>query len=156
MSPVTSGGRAFPTPTSLPFVEWAGSRRHRLRLMRSSGFPLEDDVSAFLVAYQVARRGALRPSVLAATLEVTPSYIAKSAKRLEAVGLSVRMPDPDDDRAVLVALTPKGRAWAVRVMGIEMDGLLEGWTEAELAVLALLLEKLNTSLRPQMAEDGFE
>jgi DNA-binding MarR family transcriptional regulator len=54
----------------------------------------------------MARAGAL--------LQVHPASVTNAATRLEAAGLAVRRPHPQDGRAVLVEITDAGREVAAR------------------------------------------
>jgi len=56
------------------------------------------------------------PSRLQSTVLVSPGGITKAVDRLVAAGLVMRRADPDDGRAVLVALTAKGRRTATAVL----------------------------------------
>lgn len=50
----------------------------------------------------------MRPADLAASVMLTSSGITKRLDRLEASGLVVRHPDPQDRRGLLIELTPAG------------------------------------------------
>ncbi len=53
-----------------------------------------------------------RPGVLADRARVTPQAMSEFVAYLESRGYLVRVPDPADNRARLVTLTPSGRAAA--------------------------------------------
>lgn len=140
----------------LPIVEWTSSRGYRLRVMQESSFPLDGDIPAFLVANQVARTGAQRPSNLATVLEYSASNVSKCVARLEDAGLARRVPDPQDDRAVLVALTSGGRIWAARMIAWDtarFESMMSGWSEAERLLFNVVMEKYAESARLLMEED---
>ena len=66
-----------------------------------------------LAALRRAGDGAtLGPTALARVAMVSPSGMTSRLDRLEAAGLIVRRPDPDDRRGSLVALTAGGRTVA--------------------------------------------
>jgi DNA-binding MarR family transcriptional regulator len=94
---------------------WAASGRLRRDLMAASRFPLPDDVPAFLVLNRLVYGGATRPTVLADALQTGPSNVSKIVRRLEAAGLTARIADPTDERAVLVTMTAAGREAAERI-----------------------------------------
>lgn len=54
----------------------------------------------------LARREGLSQVKLAEILEIQPMTLVRQIDRLEAIGLVVRRPDPDDRRAVRLGLTP--------------------------------------------------
>lgn len=56
------------------------------------------------------RHGPLTPSALADQLGVGPSTLTYRLKALEAAGILVRRPNPDDGRSSLVELSPDGRS----------------------------------------------
>jgi len=141
----------------LPLAEWVSSTRFRRWVLTQSAFPLTDDVPAFLVANQLARRGPLRPSVIADVLEYGASNVSKCVARLEASGLVKRVVDPADDRAVLITLTDAGQEWAARLQAHNeqvLADILQDWTPAEVAILAVLDEKLEASMRSLMERQG--
>lgn len=124
-------------------VHWADSNVVRLRVMREVRFPV-DDLPMFLVLNQLVYRGALRPSDLAVTLGMAPTNISKIARRLEEAGLTARVPAPDDDRSVLVALTPAGREIGERIAAAAARAnaaALAGWAPEEVEALQRVLAK---------------
>ncbi|WP_368499998.1 MarR family winged helix-turn-helix transcriptional regulator [Herbiconiux sp. A18JL235] len=116
--------------------------------MRANGFPLEDDLPAFLLLNQLIYRGAARPTDLADAVEVSTSHISKVVARLEDAGLVRRAPDPTDNRAVVVGLTAEGNAFGERlVAGIEQyfDALFADWSERDRSDIGRLIVKLARS-----------
>lgn len=114
-------------------VHWADSRDVRVRVMEKIGFPV-DDIPMFVVVNQLAYRGALRPTDLAATLGTGKANISKIVRRLEEIGLVARVPAPRDERSVLVALTGDGRALGERIMEVaqaQVDEVTLGWDPQE-------------------------
>ncbi|AKK27569.1 MarR family winged helix-turn-helix transcriptional regulator [Mycobacterium sp. EPa45] len=91
--------------------------------------------------------GALHASDLADRLRVSRQAVAQAIRALEAHGYVVRSPDDADARALLIALTPRGRA-ALRVMRSNALAVERHWERvlgrqrlAELrATVQLLLE----------------
>lgn len=74
-------------------------------------------------------------SGLGRQLDLDPGTLSRLVKRLEAAGLVTRDRDPDDERSLAVALTPRGRALrgqalavpgtVVQRLGIDVDELME-------------------------------
>jgi DNA-binding MarR family transcriptional regulator len=93
---------------------------------------------------------ALRPSDLTGTLMLTSSGTTKRLDKLEEAGLIARGPDPNDRRAILITLTPKGKDLIDGVTAAHLANeasLLEGLSGAEQRDLAALLRKLLVSLK---------
>ncbi|WP_426626035.1 MarR family winged helix-turn-helix transcriptional regulator [Leifsonia sp. McL0607] len=114
-------------------VHWAESREVRVRVMEKIGFPV-DDIPMFVVVNQLAYRGALRPTDLAATLGTGKANISKIVRRLEEIGLVARVPAPRDERSVLVTLTDEGRVLGERIMEVaqaQVDEVTLGWDPQE-------------------------
>ena len=76
-------------------------------------------VGEFDVLAALRRGGAgtvLTPTSLARVAMISPAGMTNRLNRLEAAGLIVRRPDPDDRRGSLVELTPTGTAIADRAV----------------------------------------
>ncbi|WP_034272133.1 MarR family winged helix-turn-helix transcriptional regulator [Actinospica robiniae] len=98
------------------------------------------------VLHTLAERGALRLGELTATEQVSQPAITQMVTKLEAEGLVERHPDPRDGRAVLVRLTPAGRAivTARREDRVgRLTPLLDRLDPAERAALAAALPVLE-------------
>lgn len=87
----------------------------------------------------------LSPTELYSSLLVSSGAMTNRIDRLQAAGLVRRVPDPDDGRAISVALTPKGR----RLVDFAIEGhnenerrLLDPLSPGELELLAALLRRL--------------
>jgi len=63
-----------------------------------------------LVLLTFSSRGSLPLGKMGERLQVHPTSVTSIVRRLEAAGLVDRLPHPDDGRAVLASITPKGRA----------------------------------------------
>jgi DNA-binding MarR family transcriptional regulator len=63
-----------------------------------------------LVLLSFSRRGSLPLGRIGERLQVHATSVTPLVKRLEAAQLLERSPHPEDGRAVLAAITPKGRA----------------------------------------------
>ena len=83
-----------------------------------------------------------RMADIAARLEVVPRSVTTMVDGVEAAGLIVRSPDPDDRRSVLVHLTGRGRALLERLERARRataEDVFGGLTAEERADLARLL-----------------
>ncbi|GGM62152.1 MarR family transcriptional regulator [Dactylosporangium sucinum] len=67
-----------------------------------------------LMLLSFTREGCLPMAKAGARLQVHPTSVTNAASRLEAAGLVVRRPDPNDGRGVLVTITGAGRSVAAR------------------------------------------
>lgn len=65
-----------------------------------------------LMLLSFTREGSLPMAKAGARLQVHPASVTNAASRLEASGLVIRRPHPEDGRAVLVEITDAGRAAA--------------------------------------------
>ncbi|MBA3529197.1 MAG: MarR family transcriptional regulator [Propionibacteriaceae bacterium] len=63
-----------------------------------------------LVLLSFSRRGALPLGKIGQRLQVHATSVTPLVKRLENAGLINRIPHPEDGRAVLASITPRGRA----------------------------------------------
>jgi DNA-binding MarR family transcriptional regulator len=90
----------------------------------------------------------LKPGELVGALVLSSGAVTNRIDRVEAAGLVERLPDPDDRRGTLVALTAKGRAVvdeAVRAHLANEERLLGGLSRTDRAQLTRLLRKLLVS-----------
>jgi DNA-binding MarR family transcriptional regulator len=88
----------------------------------------------------------VRSSELAQHLRIAPRSATEVVDALEAKGLVARTPDPGDRRAVLVALTDRGRTLADevrRARGAESEKLFDRLTSTDRAHLARILRTLQ-------------
>jgi DNA-binding MarR family transcriptional regulator len=88
---------------------------------------------------------ALRPTDLLRESLLSSGAVTNRIDRVEALGLVRRVADPGDRRAVVVQLTPRGRALADRAIKAhfaEMERLLAGLTTREIQRAAILLSRL--------------
>ncbi|WOF23754.1 MarR family transcriptional regulator [Microbacterium betulae] len=134
-------------------IHWADSREVRLQVMRKVDFPV-DDVAMFVVVNQLAYRGALRPTDLASTLGTGKANVSKIVQRSEDVGLVVRVPSRSDERSVLVALTPAGRAIGERIMDAAEEqyrATVAGWDDQEIETLRRYFSRFAREAMAEMA-----
>lgn len=91
----------------------------------------------------------LRPSDIAAALELDLSTVSRRLHQLEKVGRVARRADDGDGRVSHIRLTAKGRASlaAVRADRARMlDDVLVEWPDADRSRLNALLERLHNDL----------
>lgn len=108
------------------------------------------------------RAGPLRLTALAEREAVTQPAMTGLISRLEASGLVVRGPDPTDGRAVLVALTRRGRALiaarrarradALAALLDELDPTERGTVDAAIPVLQRVIEHATPNHRCYLEE----
>jgi DNA-binding MarR family transcriptional regulator len=90
----------------------------------------------------------LRPSDLAGALVLSSGAVTNRIDRVEAAGLVERLPDPDDRRGTLVALTDQGRQVVDEAVVAHLaneERLLSALSSGERAQLTGLLRKLLVS-----------
>ncbi|MFI8632329.1 MarR family winged helix-turn-helix transcriptional regulator [Microbacterium sp. NPDC077663] len=124
-------------------IRVANSEAARRALIEAARFP-SSEISSFLVFNQVALHGALRPTDLAERLETGRPNVTKIVKRLETLGLAVRVADPSDERGVLVALSDYGRVIASRLVDIERHWIgvaLAGWDPTDITRFTAMLSR---------------
>jgi DNA-binding MarR family transcriptional regulator len=100
----------------------------------------------------LAHHGTLRLSQLSQHLHIAARSVTEVADELEAKDLARRLPDPDDRRATLIALTEHGATVikAIRqTRATDAERVFEPLTERERAELTRVLRKLR-------AEDAAE
>lgn len=94
---------------------------------------------------RVLREGRLSPSRLADAVVRTTGGMTKLLDRLERRGLVERVPDPEDRRGVLVAITPDGRELADKASAaysVGRDRILRRLTAGERKAIETGLERL--------------
>ncbi len=149
MAPVVGGGGLDARAALQAIITWASSGSRREDLLRRSGFPLPDDMLAFLVMNQLAYRGAARPTELADAAHTGRSNLSKVVRRLEDADLVGRMVNPLDGRETMIALTTTGRRVAERIVAAsetDFAKAIEGWSDAEREQFEELLVRLVREL----------
>jgi DNA-binding MarR family transcriptional regulator len=100
-----------------------------------------------LVLLTFSSRGSLPLGKMGERLQVHPTSVTSIMRRLEAAGLVNRLPHPEDGRAVLAEITPKGRDLVERATADLVDndfgiGVLD---EPELRRLSELLRPIRAA-----------
>jgi len=102
-----------------------------------------------LLLMRLCRSEGLRQSTLAEGLGIEPPTVHRMLARLEAAGFVERRPDPDDARASLTYLTPRGRETCARIREIWREAdvrLREALSSDDAADLERLLHTLARRL----------
>lgn len=130
-------------------VTWASSMTRREDLLHRSGFPLPDDMLAFLVMNQLAYRGVARPTELADAVHTGRSNLSKVVRRLESAGLVGRMTNPHDGRETMIGMTTEGRDVARRIVAtsdLDLASAISDWSDDDRVLFEGLLVRLVRSL----------
>ena len=130
--------------TALTEIAYLASRaRQHERLMAVAGVPLDRSAAALL--RQLAMAEPIRAGELAGRLAVEASHVTRQVQQLERTGYVTRVPDPDDGRAQLIKLTPKGRKTVNRIRevgALGMQQVLGEWPHEDLSTLAVLFRRM--------------
>jgi DNA-binding MarR family transcriptional regulator len=128
-------------------VSSASSPRQRQRLQQVTRTPL---AGAGMTALRVVERhGPIAVSDVARRLEVDQSTASRHVRALEDMGLVTRTADADDRRVGWLEITAKGRQLRERLREVSLndfDVALAGWSPADRAKLAKLLDRLRIAL----------
>ena len=85
-------------------------------VLRQEGLTFMESLTLAAIFFE--KKGAIKPSDLAATFQTTRGNVSHCISSLEAKGLVRRRIDPEDARAFQLVLQSAGRKRAVRVVGI--------------------------------------
>lgn len=109
----------------------------------------EHDKAASLLLAHLIALGPVRASDLAERACLDPSTVSRHLKGLEDSGYLQRSPDPDDRRAVLIEVSPDGKA-LVDTMQHDRATLLanavSGWSDDDVTTLSRLVRRLAHDL----------
>ncbi|AKR58500.1 MarR family transcriptional regulator [Youhaiella tibetensis] len=104
---------------------------------------------------QLAHSDSLSQVTLAGLVEADPMTLSGIIDRMEAKNLVERVPDPDDNRAKLIRLTPEGRALVEQMKELAgpirdraMAGISDQDIEATIRTLSRIRENLNSQPVP--------
>lgn len=120
----------------------------------------EEDLTFFeslVLAAVFFEKKSVKPSALAETFQTTRGNVSHCLSSLEAKGLVRRRVDPDDARALQIALLPAGRKRAVRVVAIldrmqrRMEQILGASGLRSIPILLFSVESLSTPLANKLS-----
>jgi DNA-binding MarR family transcriptional regulator len=126
-----------------------GKRIYLPSLRRLSSISHGLDRASIPLLGVLEEQGEVRPSDLAAALELDPSTVSRQLGQLERLGLVQRSADQADGRATLIGLTPAGRgnlATVRQARAALLEDVLAQWNEADREQLQALLDRLLESL----------
>ncbi|MEV0630947.1 MarR family winged helix-turn-helix transcriptional regulator [Nonomuraea wenchangensis] len=115
-------------------------------MMRLLDVPRDLSITALSTLANLERLGPRRLTELAAIEGVTQPAMTQLVSRLEREAMAERLPDPDDGRVVLVAVTQHGRAELARRRAVQakrLAELLAELPEADRAAIAAALPALE-------------
>ncbi|MFG1615742.1 MarR family winged helix-turn-helix transcriptional regulator [Nonomuraea wenchangensis] len=115
-------------------------------MMRLLDVPRDLSMTALSTLANLERLGPRRLTELAAIEGVTQPAMTQLVSRLEREAMAERLPDPDDGRVVLVAVTQHGRAELARRRAVQakrLAELLAELPEADRAAIAAALPALE-------------
>ncbi|WP_433722428.1 MarR family winged helix-turn-helix transcriptional regulator [Nocardia sp. CA-129566] len=114
----------------------------------TAGITLERPALTILVILESAE-GPMRVGEIAARMQVAGPHVTRQLNGLERRRLVRRVPDPDDQRARLITLTPDGEKLVGRYL-LVIDGwfdqALANWSEADQRDLVRLIGRLVDDL----------
>jgi DNA-binding MarR family transcriptional regulator len=118
---------------------------------------LRADGDLSFVQFQILARlgdapaGRLRMTDLADGVVYSRSGLTYQAGLLDKRGLITRSPSPDDERSVVVSITPAGRALVAQVLPGHVDSirhlLFDALTDGDLAALSDILGRVRAHMR---------
>jgi DNA-binding MarR family transcriptional regulator len=111
------------------------------------------------VLWMLNRSGASSLSDLAAALDVSPRNITGLVDHLERDALVVRVPDPEDRRAIRASLSPLGKAKLAAIqkeMGRVRETIVAGFSDEELKDLRHLCLKLVLNMNVKATKKELE
>ncbi|HKW97924.1 MAG TPA: MarR family winged helix-turn-helix transcriptional regulator [Bryobacteraceae bacterium] len=121
---------------------YAALQAHAYQDIRSSGLGLSD----FAVLEMLLHKGPAPVNAIGAQVDLTSGSISVAIDRLAHKGLVKRRDDPDDRRARMVHLTPRGRKLIERAFerhAAAMERATSGLSQTERAQAVRLLKKLG-------------
>ena len=126
-------------------------RAHQIALSRVESVlrPLDITFARYetLMLLHLSRRHALPMRVLGSRLQVHQTSVTNAVDRLEAAGLVVRRPHPDDRRSTLVEITAEGTALAEKATVALNEDVFEqpGIPASSVATLVSVLRRYRQS-----------
>ncbi|MFC1432684.1 MarR family winged helix-turn-helix transcriptional regulator [Streptacidiphilus sp. N1-3] len=108
------------------------------------------DRAAFLLLHRLDRTGAVGVKALATAMGIDSSTVTRQVAPLVETGLVDRVPNPDDGRAVLLELSPRGRVRLEEVRAsrqLLMRRLVADWPQPDQEQFCALLTRFNEAMQ---------
>ncbi|MFI9581197.1 MarR family winged helix-turn-helix transcriptional regulator [Streptomyces sp. NPDC052236] len=112
------------------------------------------DRAAYLLLNRLDLEGPMGVKALAAGMGIDSSTVTRQVAPLVDTGLVKRTSHPEDGRAVVLQLSPRGQSRLEEVRSSRrelMAQVTDGWTETERESFCTLLTRFNTALSARQA-----
>ncbi|MEU2430951.1 MULTISPECIES: MarR family winged helix-turn-helix transcriptional regulator [unclassified Streptomyces] len=112
------------------------------------------DRAAYLLLNRLDQEGPMGVKALAAGMGIDSSTVTRQVAPLVDTGLVKRTSHPEDGRAVVLQLSPRGQARLEEVRSSRrelMRQVTDGWTEDERESFCTLLTRFNSALSARQA-----
>jgi DNA-binding MarR family transcriptional regulator len=112
------------------------------------------DRAAYLLLNRLDHEGPMGVKALAEAMGIDSSTVTRQVAPLVDTGLVKRTSHPEDGRAVVLQLSPRGKARLDEVRASRrewMDQVTDGWDEEERQAFTRLLTKFNSALAARQA-----
>lgn len=134
-------------------------KAHRSLVRHADRSHQADDIglSDFVVLEMLLHKGPQKVNDIGRKISLTSGAITTAVDRVEQRGLVVRTFDPQDRRARVVKLTPKGTTFIRKAFDRHvqvMERATSGLSAAERTTLVALLKKLGLSAEQLLDEEG--
>jgi DNA-binding MarR family transcriptional regulator len=115
------------------------------------------DRAAYLLLNRLAKEGPMGVKALAASMGIDSSTVTRQVAPLVDTGLVKRTSHPEDGRAVVLQLSPRGEARLEEVRSSRrqlMAELTRDWAPEERETFCALLTRFNVALSSRMSTQG--
>ncbi|ARX86083.1 MarR family transcriptional regulator [Streptomyces alboflavus] len=115
------------------------------------------DRAAYLLLNRLDKEGPMGVKALAASMGIDSSTVTRQVAPLVDTGLVKRTSHPEDGRAVVLQLSPRGQARLDEVRSSRrelMAELTQDWAPAERESFTALLTRFNTALSARQSSQG--
>lgn len=115
------------------------------------------DRAAYLLLNRLDKEGPMGVKALAASMGIDSSTVTRQVAPLVDTGLVKRTSHPEDGRAVVLQLSPRGQSRLEEVRSSRrqlMAELTHDWTPEEREAFCTLLTRFNVALSARMAAQG--
>ncbi|MET9830719.1 MarR family transcriptional regulator [Streptomyces sp. NPDC006385] len=115
------------------------------------------DRAAYLLLNRLDKEGPMGVKALAASMGIDSSTVTRQVAPLVDTGLVKRTSHPEDGRAVVLQLSPRGQSRLEEVRSSRrqlMAELTQDWSQEEREAFCTLLTRFNVALSARMAAQG--